>query len=220
MTTKNKILMASLKFFLVQGYENTTLSMIADAVDIKKPSIYYHFKSKEGLLFNSIYFILDNLEEQITHSITLSDTPKDQLSSFFECILDFNSKLSLMIGNDFNEPINFITIFQLYSNRFSELSERINQYYAKISNILKDIIHKGQKENLIRDSLNEEMAVIDIISRIEGLIALSSIYKSIDLNSIRSQLYENLWASLSVESDRPKNRKFFNYSPISLGRKW
>ncbi|QXM05229.1 TetR/AcrR family transcriptional regulator [Crassaminicella indica] len=220
MTTKNKILMASLKFFLVRGYENTTLSMIADAVNIKKPSIYYHFKSKEDLLFNSIYFILDNLEKQITHSITKSDNPKQQLESFFECILDFNSKLSLMIGNDFNAPINFITIFQLYSNRFCELSKRINEYYENISSILKDIIDQGQKKKLIKNTLDKEMTVIDIISRIEGLIALSTIYKSIDLNSIRNQLYENLWASISLENNSPKTKKFFNYGHINLGRKW
>ncbi|MCT4621818.1 MAG: TetR/AcrR family transcriptional regulator [Marinisporobacter sp.] len=221
MTTKDRILIASLKFFLIEGYENTTLSMIADAVDIKKPSIYYHFKSKEGLLFHSIYFILDTLEEQITHSVTNSNTPKEQLESFFECILDFNSKLSLIIGNDFNEPINFITMIQIHSNRFRELSERIHQYYEKISHILKDIMEQGQKKNLIKDTLDKDMAVIDIISRIEGLIALSTVYKTIHLNTIRNQLYENLWLSLASQNNpQKKDRKFFNYGPISLGRKW
>lgn len=220
MTTKDKILMVSLKFFLTQGYENTTLTMIADEVNIKKPSIYYHFKSKEGLLFNSIYFIINNLEEHITHSITKSASPKDQLQSFFECLLDFNSTLSVMIGNEFNNPINFITIFQLYANRFSEISETIDEYYKKISMILKEIIEQGQNEGLINDTLDKDMAIIDIISRIEGLIAISTIYKSVDINSIRIKLYESLWTSLSTKDMPKKHKKLFNYKNIGLGRKW
>ncbi|TCO75215.1 TetR/AcrR family transcriptional regulator [Marinisporobacter balticus] len=220
MNTKDRVLMASLKFFLIQGYENTTLSMIADEVNIKKPSIYYHFKSKEDLLFNSIYFIINNLEEKINHSVTKFVSPKDQLQSFFECALDFNTNLSIMIGNDFNHPINFITIFQLYSNRFNALSEKIDTYYKNISTILEEIIDTGQKNGLIKGSIDKNIAVLDIISRVEGLIAISTLYKSVDMKNKRNQLYENLWLSLSSEKPQSKTKKFFEYKNIGLGRKW
>ncbi|MFZ5969862.1 MAG: TetR/AcrR family transcriptional regulator [Bacillota bacterium] len=220
MTTKDRILMTSLKFFLTQGYDNTTLSMIADEVNIKKPSIYYHFKSKEDLLFQCIYLIINNLEGQIASSVAKSVHPKDKLESFFECVLDFNSKLSVMMGHDFNTPVNLISFFQLSANRFSELSERIDAYYKKISSILKEIIVEGQKKGLIKDTIDKHIAVIDIISRIEGLIAISFIYKSVDINSIRSQLYESLWTSLSNERNLPAKKKLIDYSNIGLGRKW
>ncbi|MBB6214195.1 AcrR family transcriptional regulator [Anaerosolibacter carboniphilus] len=220
MTTKDKILMVSLKLFLTQGYDNTTLSMIADEVNIKKPSIYYHFKSKEDLLFDCIYLILNNLEEQIAHSITNSVHPKDRLASFFECILDFNANLSTILEYDFDAPVNLILFFQMSANRFSELSDRIDEYYKKISCFLKEIIVEGQQKCLIKDTIHTDLTIIDIISRIEGLIAISFVYKSIDMNSIRKQLYENLWSSLSNENNLSAKKKLIDYSKIGLGRKW
>lgn len=48
--TKQKILDAALDLFSVQGYEATSISQIADAVDIRKASLYSHFKSKQEIL--------------------------------------------------------------------------------------------------------------------------------------------------------------------------
>jgi len=212
--------MVSLKFFLTQGYENTTLSMIADAVDIKKPSIYYHFKSKEDLLFNCIDLILNSLEDQITNSIINSVNPKDRIHAFFECLLDFNSNLSTILEYNFEIPVNLILFFQMSANRFSELSNRINEYYNKISNILNEIIVEGQQKGIIKNTINTDVVIIDIISRIEGIITLSFIYKSVDIDKIRKQLFEKIWISLLNEQSLSTKRKFIDYSKIDLGRKW
>ena len=41
--TKQEILEASLDLFSVQGFEATSISQIADAVGIRKASLYSHF---------------------------------------------------------------------------------------------------------------------------------------------------------------------------------
>lgn len=48
--TKQEILEAALNLFSVQGYEATSISQIADAVGIRKASLYSHFESKQKLL--------------------------------------------------------------------------------------------------------------------------------------------------------------------------
>lgn len=48
--TKQTILEAALELFSVQGYEATSISQIADAVGIRKASLYSHFGSKQELL--------------------------------------------------------------------------------------------------------------------------------------------------------------------------
>lgn len=55
--TKQEILNAALELFSVQGYEATSISQIADAVGIRKASLYSHFKNKQA--------ILDSLVEQV-----------------------------------------------------------------------------------------------------------------------------------------------------------
>ncbi len=53
MGTKKKILDAALTLFSEKGYANVFVADIADAVGIKAPSLYKHYKSKQDI-FNAI----------------------------------------------------------------------------------------------------------------------------------------------------------------------
>ena len=50
MNTKEKILTSALALFASEGYENVGIQKIVAAVDVKKPTLYHHFGSKQGLL--------------------------------------------------------------------------------------------------------------------------------------------------------------------------
>ena len=56
--TKQEILRASLDLFSTRGYEATSVSEIADAVGIRKASLYSHFESKQAILDTLIREIL------------------------------------------------------------------------------------------------------------------------------------------------------------------
>ena len=64
--TKQEILKASLELFSVQGFEATSISQIADAVGIRKASLYSHFDSKQAIM-NAI--VKEVLEQYGKHSI-------------------------------------------------------------------------------------------------------------------------------------------------------
>ena len=64
--TKQEILEASLELFSVQGFEATSISQIAEAVGIRKASLYSHFESKQAILDA---LIKDVLEQYGAHSI-------------------------------------------------------------------------------------------------------------------------------------------------------
>ena len=73
--TKQEILVASLELFSVQGFESTSISQIADAVGIRKASLYSHFESKQAILDA---LIKDVLEQYGAHSIfARTDWEKD-----------------------------------------------------------------------------------------------------------------------------------------------
>lgn len=56
--TKEQILEVALDLFSVQGYEATSIAQIADAVGLRKASLYSHFASKQD--------ILDTMVEELT----------------------------------------------------------------------------------------------------------------------------------------------------------
>ena len=64
--TKQEILDTALELFSVQGFEATSISQIADAVGIRKASVYSHFGSKQELLEALQEQVLENYQK---HSV-------------------------------------------------------------------------------------------------------------------------------------------------------
>lgn len=64
--TKNEILEAALNLFSTQGYEATSILQIAEAVGIRKASLYSHFTSKQEILD---VLVQDGLKQYAEHSI-------------------------------------------------------------------------------------------------------------------------------------------------------
>ena len=73
--TKQEILEAALDLFSVQGFEATSISQIADAVGIRKASLYSHFENKQAILDALVQEVLKQYGE---HSLfTREDWEKD-----------------------------------------------------------------------------------------------------------------------------------------------
>ena len=64
--TKQEILNAALDLFSVQGFEATSISQIANAVGIRKASLYSHFENKQAIL---VAIVKEVLEQYAEHSI-------------------------------------------------------------------------------------------------------------------------------------------------------
>lgn len=62
--TKSEIISAALDLFSTQGFEATSISQIADAVGIRKASLYSHFESKQAILDALIRQVLEGYEKQ------------------------------------------------------------------------------------------------------------------------------------------------------------
>ncbi|MDD6050838.1 MAG: TetR/AcrR family transcriptional regulator [Clostridiales bacterium] len=64
--TKREILNAALEMFSVQGFEATSMAQIAEAVGIRKASLYSHFESKQSILEALVQEVL---RQYTAHSI-------------------------------------------------------------------------------------------------------------------------------------------------------
>ena len=78
MTTKQKILNEALTLFAEKGYSAVYVGEIADAVGIKTPSLYKHYKSKQDI-FNSCVEVFAERMENIRNNIQL---PGSKAASF------------------------------------------------------------------------------------------------------------------------------------------
>ena len=75
-TVKQNIITKALELFSLKGYEGVSVSELTEAAGITKPTLYYYFKSKEGLFdaVCSIYY--DQLNMHITESTVYNPKPE------------------------------------------------------------------------------------------------------------------------------------------------
>lgn len=73
--TKSRILLEALKLFAKEGYEAVNVEQIAEAVGIKAPSLYKHYKSKRAI-FESI---LAEMERRDREQAAACDLPEDTI---------------------------------------------------------------------------------------------------------------------------------------------
>lgn len=218
-TTKDKIQRSALQSFLTIGIDQTSLNHIADAVGIKKPSIYYHFRSKEEIVSSCVVNLLNDLEHRIELSIHNHTHPKEQIEALYECIIDFQSGLSTFVYGNTTHTVNLNAFLQRASLEDSSIQKRIEHYYHALQLKVILILSNGQKQGLIKNTINKEIVSIDLISRIEGMIHMSALYANAHINLQRHELYETVWDSLKTEK-LPKKKRLLDYKSIDLGRKW
>lgn len=74
-STKQEILEAALDLFSTQGFETTSVSQIADAVGIRKASLYSHFASKQEILDALVQNVLEGYEKHSIFAMADWDDP-------------------------------------------------------------------------------------------------------------------------------------------------
>src|SRR5512144_567977 len=75
--TKEDILEAAAQVFRQKGFHGASMSDIADAVDLKKASLYHHVSSKQEILLELLDRALELLLERIS-PIAAQDLPADE----------------------------------------------------------------------------------------------------------------------------------------------
>ncbi|GAA3234686.1 TetR/AcrR family transcriptional regulator [Nonomuraea helvata] len=63
--TKDRIQQVALELFAERGYEQTTLQEVAERLEITRPALYYHFRTKEAILASVVEGLLSSLEELV-----------------------------------------------------------------------------------------------------------------------------------------------------------
>jgi AcrR family transcriptional regulator len=86
--TYEEILQAFGKSFARNGYEGTSLAEIAREVGIKTPALYYHFKSKNEILFAHLMRVGELIVDSVSRDVqAASDSPPEQLRAYVESII-------------------------------------------------------------------------------------------------------------------------------------
>lgn len=135
---RDRLLKVALQLFAKKGYEATSVREIALASAVTKPTLYYYFKSKEGLYLESVEHLCRIIENAVTLSSVSDGTTREKIKSFvlniWNLAISYKDSSTLLLGS--NRDIQFI------------IHDRI---VTSIKNTISNIVADGIKSNnLIR----------------------------------------------------------------------
>ncbi len=96
MNTKKRILDEALTLFAEKGYGNVYVGQIADAVGIKAPSLYKHFKSKQDI-FNAILDEMKNNYDKQASALNMDGSNVKVDAAIFSSVSE-NDLVKMGIG--------------------------------------------------------------------------------------------------------------------------
>src|SRR5512136_2787088 len=76
---EEELLQAATRLFKEQGYRNTSMQDLADALGMQKASLYYYIKSKEDLLRRLLEHAFSLVQSRIDEIYAMDLSPTDKL---------------------------------------------------------------------------------------------------------------------------------------------
>ena len=159
--TREEILEAALDLFAVNGYEATSISQLADAVGIRKASLYSHFANKQDILDTVVETVLKGYAD---HSIFVRadwDDPeftKDKTGMTAEDVAQLIQGQMRYILHDphISKGRKMLMIEQFRNAELAELQTKQN--YRDVLNYFMGMMRFLIREGILKDEDSEIMA--------------------------------------------------------------
>ena len=120
------------QIFHDRGYDGTSMSDLAEALEITKAGLYYYIESKEDLLFRIINYGLDWLEREVIEPAKAIEDPEE--------------RLKFVIQQHGGEMIKGVQAIPILTDESSSLSAKLRKQIEK---------RKRHYFDLVRDTLDE-----------------------------------------------------------------
>ncbi len=138
---KETIKAVAVDLFYRQGYFATSISDIAKGCGIQKASIYYHYPSKEELLFHIMESTMDGLVEHLKMVLTQADDIEGQMRAAVHGHVQFHLE---------KQKETFVASSELRGlspERYRAVVQKRDEYEG----IFQDLIRAGRKQGTFEE---------------------------------------------------------------------
>ncbi|BEP29894.1 TetR/AcrR family transcriptional regulator [Helicovermis profundi] len=197
MSKLNQIKKVALELFAEKGFDATSMSTIANAVGIKKASVYSHIKSKEGLYLLLLDEVLEWDRKHFKHLMESNE----QLNAKEKFHLLFIEYCRLYQVEPYLTRMKFINRVMIFppeiinSKHRNIFEEKEIQFFP----ILITLIHEGQESGEIK--LISEVEIISFFyCLIDGLFVESCYYKKKQFDNRSEKIWLMFWKAINDQT--------------------
>lgn len=193
---RSRILVEATRLFAAQGFGGTSIQQVAQAAGITRPTLVYHFGSKERLRRAVLEKLLAHWKEDLPRVLTAAQTGTDRFRSVLDAVLSF-----------FREDVDRA---RLLSREMLDRPEEMTALFAKHlqpwTSLITDFIRRGQTEGRSRTAADPEGYLVLILQAAIGAIATGGAVRHIvrEPPTLDRQLSELARiAKVALFNDRP-----------------
>jgi AcrR family transcriptional regulator len=143
-----------------KGFEATSMSEIADAVDLTRGGLFYYIKGKKALLFAIMSFAMDLLESEVLNPARREEEPVDRLAT--------------LIGNHVQLVIEEATVMSILVSEQRSLDGthrgRIRQRQRAYLDFLRDTITAVQHQRDPGSPVDPTVAACTVLGLINWVV--------------------------------------------------
>jgi len=164
MEVREKILSEATRLFAKRGVEATSLQEIADAVGVRKPSLLYHFPSKEALHLGVLENLLSRwslLLPRLLKAVAREDRHDAILDETVRFFSDDPDRAKLLLREALDRPQEMRAL----------LSAHVRPWLGMIA----ESIHKAAAQGTIAADADAEAYVLQVIHMVIGTFAAGPI---------------------------------------------
>ena len=161
---RQQILSEATRLFAAQGFDGTSLQSIADAVGIRKPSLLYHFKSKDELRRGVVEHMLSHWSEALPRLLRAATSGHDQ----------FDAIVGEMVAFFTRDPDRARLIVREVLDRPDEVRALLEAQVRPWVRIVCDYIRKGQAQGRLYEDADPEAYCVQVINMVIASVATYS----------------------------------------------
>ena len=164
MEMRDKILTEATRLFAEKGVDATSLQEISDAVGVRKPSLLYHFPSKDALHSSVLEQILSRFGDVVPRLLKAAaredrfDAILDETIAFFAADPD---RARLLLRETLDRP--------------RQMRELLRTHAMSWLSLIADSIKKAQRDGSMRDDVDAEAYVLQVIHLVVGTFSVGPI---------------------------------------------
>jgi AcrR family transcriptional regulator len=164
--TPHQILSVATRLFAERGFDGTSLQDIAAAVGLRKPSLLYHFPSKDDLRRAVLESLLSRWHDVLPRLLLAATSGEDQFAALIDESMGFFAA----------DPDRARLLLREGLDRPAEFRQLLSNHLKPWVTVVADYVRKGVARGEIHASVDPEAYVVAVINLILSSFATATCF--------------------------------------------
>lgn len=173
---REQLIHIAARLFLSKGFKYTSIEDVVEKSGVSRSNLYYHFSSKEELLYAVVDFWGNRYESALEIALAQRElSARARIEGFIELLLQE------IAARGTRGTCPFIAMYQQSPVEAKDVHERINSFFVCLRQLIGKLLAQGMEKGEFKQSLSAEQGAILFVASLEGGLILAETMNDLDI---------------------------------------